>query len=98
MLRVGLECHACHELVRDLRGEAVITYLGVEVVLNTCFEEDGPGALSSLAGAATTFSFTGLVSKAGGVPASLWGGAAGGTFNPLPFFLLEAKGSSLGFF
>ena len=52
---------------------------------------------SSMVGAATTLSLSGLVSNAGGLP-SLLGETAAGAFSPLPFFLLEAKGSTLVFF
>ena len=87
-----------HELVRDLRGDMARTCLDVEALFNTFFDEDGPGASSSMAKTAVPFSLSGLVSKAGGVPASLRGGAIVGTSSPFPFFLFGAKGSSLGFF
>jgi len=64
----GLEYH---RLVRDLRREMVENYLNAEGTFNVFFDEDGPGASSSSVGTATTLSFSGLVSKAGGLPASL---------------------------
>lgn len=72
--------------------------MNAEGVFNVFFDEDGPGASSSLVGTATTLSFSGLASKAGGLPTNLGRGIAAGAFGPFPFFLLEAKGSSLGFF
>ena len=65
-------------------------------MFSVLFDEDGPGVSSSLKEAVTPF--PGLVSKSGGVPASLRGGTMAGTLSPFPFFLFEAKGSSLGFF
>lgn len=66
--KAGLECH---ELARYLRREIAGTHLDVEAVFNVFFDEDGTGVSSVSVGAATTFSFSGLVSKAGGLPASL---------------------------
>lgn len=86
------------ELVRDFYGEIVRTCLDVEAVSNVFADEDGPRVSSYMLGAVTTLSFSGLVSNAGGLPASLLRGTAAGTFSPLLFLLPEAKGSSLGFF
>ena len=64
---VGL---GCHRLVRDLWGEITGAYTDVETASSVFFDEDAPGVSSSLVETAIT-SFSGTVSKAGGVPAGL---------------------------
>lgn len=88
---VGL---GCHDSVRILRGEVAGTYSDVGAMSNVFFDEEGPGVSSSFGTVITP----GLVSNGGEVPASSRGGTVAGALGPFPFFLLEAKGSSLGFF
>lgn len=71
----------------------IATHLQADAV----FDEDGPVESSSLA-MISIFSISGLVPKAGGLPASLRGETAAGVFNPFPLFLPGENGSNLSFF